>query len=151
MLAGHDGETAASPTHDAPDHRSTNATDPTTAVLDRYRRTKAAQKLAAGPAWPDTELFFVRPDGQPWRPAGITQRFNRLVTRCGLPPIRLHDLRHVAATVGLDAGIDIKVMQEQLGHSTSTLTRDTYTSVVEELHRDAADRTAQAMRRRKTA
>ncbi len=91
------------------------------------------------------------PTDDPWRPAGVSQRFNRLVARAGLPPIRLHDLRHVAATVGLQAGIDIKVMQEQLGHSTSTLTRDTYQSVVEELHRDAADRTAQAMKRKNSA
>jgi integrase len=122
--------------------------DDTTRVLTTYKRTRAAQKLAAGPAWPDTGLFFVRPDGRAWRPAGVTQRFNRLVRRCGLPPIRLHDLRHVAATVGLQAGIDIKVISEQLGHTTTTLTRDTYQSVVEELHRNAATAVAKAMKRK---
>lgn len=57
----------------------------------------------------------------------------------GLPPIRLHDLRHGAATLALAAGADIKVVQEMLGHSSSALTADTYTSVVPELARDAAE------------
>jgi len=48
---------------------------------------------------------------------------------------RTHDLRHGAATMALAAGVDIEIVQEQLGHCTSTLTRDTYTSVVKQLHR----------------
>jgi integrase len=118
----------------------------TAAVLARYKVTKAAQRLAAGPAWPDTGLFFVRPDGHPWHPQSVSQRFRRLIARAGLPPIRFHDLRHVAATMCLQAGIDIKIVQELFGHSTSTLSRDTYTSVVEDLHRAAADAVAQLMR-----
>jgi hypothetical protein len=59
-----------------------------------------------------------------------------------LPPIRLHDLRHGAATLALEADVDIKVVQELLGHSTSVLTRDTYTSVSPRLAREAAERTA---------
>jgi integrase len=118
----------------------------TAAVLARYKATKAAQKLAAGPTWPDTGLFFVRPDGRPWNPQTDSQRFRRLTARAGLPPIRFHDLRHVAATISLQAGIDIKVVQELFGHTTSTLSRDTYTSVVEDLHRAAADAVARVMR-----
>ncbi|WP_247659508.1 tyrosine-type recombinase/integrase, partial [Micromonospora sp. U56] len=88
--------------------------------------------------WPDTGLFSVRPDGNPWHPNAVTQRFRRLVKQARLPPIRLHDLRHGAATLALDAGIDIKVVSDQLGHSTTTLTRDTYQSVVKRLHHEAA-------------
>jgi integrase len=87
-----------------------------------------------------------RPIGQPWNPQSVSQRFRRLAARAGLPPIRFHDLRHVAATISLQGGVDIKVVQELLGHTTSTLTRDTYTSVVEDLHRDAADAVARIMR-----
>ncbi|MFG3301541.1 tyrosine-type recombinase/integrase [Micromonospora chersina] len=71
-------------------------------------------------------------------PNAVTQRFRRLARQAGLPPIRLHDLRHGAATLALDAGIDIKVGSDQLGHSTTTLTRDTYQSVVKRLHHEAA-------------
>ncbi|MFI9593775.1 tyrosine-type recombinase/integrase [Nonomuraea sp. NPDC052265] len=47
----------------------------------------------------------------------------------GLPPIRLHDLRHGAASLMLAAGVEMKVVQETLGHTSSAFTADTYTSV----------------------
>jgi integrase len=134
------------PPKSATSSRAVHYDDDTAAVLARYQATKAAQKLAAGPAWPDTGLFFVRPDGRPWNPQSVSQRFRRVTARAGLPPIRFHDLRHVAATISLQGGVDIKVVQELLGHTTSTLTRDTYTSVVEDLHRDAANAVARLMR-----
>ncbi|WP_241825309.1 tyrosine-type recombinase/integrase [Micromonospora sp. CB01531] len=87
-------------------------------------------RLAVGDSWPHTGLFFVRPDGHGWHPNAVTQRFRRLVRQGGLPPIRLHDLPHSAATIALSAGVDVKVVSEQLGHSTTTLTRDTYQSVI---------------------
>ena len=56
--------------------------------------------------------------------------------------ITLHGLRHGAATLALAAGADLKVVQDQLGHSTITLTADTYASVLPETARTAADHTA---------
>ena len=114
----------------------------TVTVFTRYQARRAQWQLAAGPTWPDTGLFFVRPDGRAWHPNSVSQRFRRLITRGGFPPIRLHDLRHSAATIALQAGIDVKVVAEQLGHSTTTLTRDTYQSVVKTLHHDAASAVA---------
>jgi integrase len=127
--------------------------DDTAKVLAAYKARRAAWQLAAGPDWPDTGLFFVRPDGHAWHPSSVSQRFRRLIKRCGLPPIRLHDLRHGAATMALEAGVDVKVVSEQLGHTTTTLTRDTYQSVVKQLHRNAADAVAKKItsRRRKSA
>jgi integrase len=122
-------------------------------MLAAYKARRAGWRLVAGQDWPDTGLFFVRPDGHPWHPNTVSQRFRKLVRKSGLPPIRLHDLRHGAATLALDAGVDIKVVQEQLGHSTSTLTRDTYQSVVKQLHHNAADAVAEKIKqtRRRSA
>ncbi|MEU0559377.1 site-specific integrase [Dactylosporangium sp. NPDC006015] len=114
----------------------------TVQALTTYRALRATWRLAAGEAWPDTGLFFVRPDGQPWHPNAFSARFRLLARKAGMPPVRLHDLRHSAATIALDAGIDIKVVSEQLGHSTTTLTRDTYQSVTKQMHQDAADAVA---------
>ncbi|MEW2386057.1 hypothetical protein AB0873_28755 [Micromonospora sp. NPDC047707] len=58
-------------------------------------------------------------------------------------------MRHSAATIALDAGVDIKVLADQLGHSTTTLTRDTYQSVTKQLHRDAADAVAKKINQRR--
>jgi integrase len=75
-------------------------------------------------------------------PAHVTDQFQWLAYEAGLPPIRLHDLRHGAASLMLAAGIDIKIVQHTLGHVTSAYTRDTYTSVYPQLARDAAENTA---------
>ncbi|GAA3752955.1 hypothetical protein GCM10022225_42070 [Plantactinospora mayteni] len=64
------------------------------------------------------------------------------INRAGLPPIRLHDLRHGAATLACAAGADLKAVQDQLGHATIMMTADTYTSVLPESQRAAAEATA---------
>jgi hypothetical protein len=64
------------------------------------------------------------------------------VLESGLPPIRLHDLRHGAASLAHCAGIDLKTVQAQLGHSSIVLTADTYTSVLTDLPASAAEATA---------
>ncbi|WP_307804263.1 tyrosine-type recombinase/integrase [Micromonospora echinofusca] len=74
--------------------------------------------------------MFTSPDGLPIHPGYLTQRLRLLVNRAGLPPIRLHDLRHGAATLAHAAGADLKTVQDQLGHATIHLTADTYTSVL---------------------
>jgi hypothetical protein len=72
----------------------------------------------------------------------VTDEFERLAFEAGLPPIRLHDLRHGAATLHLAAGVDMKVISAMLRHSSITITADTYTSVVPEIARAAAEAAA---------
>ncbi|MCW6004617.1 site-specific integrase [Micromonospora sp. CPCC 205371] len=100
------------------------------------------------PATRDSELFFVRPDGLAWHPNAVSRRFRRLIADTSLPPVRLHDLRHGAATLALAAGVDLKVVQATLGHSTLALTADTYTSVLPQLAQAAAEAVAAFIPRR---
>lgn len=79
--------------------------------------------------------------GHPIRPDALTSLFRLLNTRFGLPPIRLHDLRHGAASLSLAAGSDLKTVQHLLGHSSIVLTADTYVSVLPSLARDSAEAT----------
>lgn len=62
----------------------------------------------------------------------------QLAFEAGLPPIRLHDLRHGAATLALSAGVPMKTVQTMLGHSSLSITADTYTSVSEQVQHEAA-------------
>nr|WP_307836705.1 tyrosine-type recombinase/integrase [Actinoplanes nipponensis] len=78
----------------------------------------------------------------------VSDRFDYLVTASGLPPVRLHDLRHCAATYLRHGGADMKEIQEVLGHSTIGLTSDTYTSVILELRRPNADAAANLILRK---
>ncbi|MFF2025898.1 tyrosine-type recombinase/integrase [Streptomyces sp. NPDC058171] len=64
---------------------------------------------------------------------GVQQhRLIELYEEIGLPPVRLHDLRHGAATLAHAAGADLKDTQEMLGHSSITITADAYTSLLPE-------------------
>jgi hypothetical protein len=87
------------------------------------------------PGWVPQER---RPDG----PDRLTRTFRTLTTQAGLPPVRLHDLRHGAATLALAAEVDLRVVQEMLGHSSIVLTADTYTSVLPAVAHSAAEKVA---------
>jgi hypothetical protein len=65
--------------------------------------------------------------------------FRILARRAGLPPDRLHDLRHGAASLAHAAGADSKTL---LGHSSILVTADTYTSLLPQIQRRCADATA---------
>ena len=82
--------------------------------------------------------MFTTADGAPLHPDFLTRRFGRLVQDSGLPAVRLHDLRHGAASLAHCAGADLKTAQEQLGHTSIVLTADTYTSGLHEQHVKAA-------------
>jgi integrase len=63
----------------------------------------------------------------------------------GLPLIRLYDLRHTATTLMQIAGVNLKVISEQLGHASSVLTLDTYSHITPTMQQDGADRLERLM------
>jgi integrase len=95
-----------------------------------------------GEAWKDTGFAFTQEDGDRLHPQYVSDQFLWIAYQSGLPPIRLHDLRHGAASLMLAAGVAMKVVQETLGHTSSAFTADTYTSVFPEVAKAAAEKTA---------
>jgi integrase len=85
---------------------------------------------------------FTRPDGSPIHPDLITDWFRRLARAAGLPPIRLHDVRHSYATAALAAGIPAKVVSERLGHANIAITLDVYSHVIPGMDAQAANAVA---------
>ena len=111
-----------------------------------WRQEQDKEKQAAGDAWADSGFEFADELGNPLHPATVTDSFHLLAYLAGLPPIRLHDLRHGAATLLLAAGHDMKVVQETLGLSSITIAADTYTSVLPQLARRSAEDVAALIR-----
>jgi integrase len=107
-------------------------------ALSRRRTRQDADMAAAGTAWQDRAgLVFTDAVGRPVRPPDVSGEWRRTRRRLGLG-VRLHDLRHTAATLLLGAGVPLKVVSDTLGHSTIAITADTYAHVTPELRREAA-------------
>ena len=73
-------------------------------------------------------------------PVSGTRR--RLARAAGLPPIRLHDVRHSYATAALAAGVPAKVVSERLGHANIAITLDVYSHVIPGMDAQAANAVA---------
>ncbi|MBQ7572630.1 MAG: tyrosine-type recombinase/integrase [Clostridia bacterium] len=56
----------------------------------------------------------------------MSHAFSDLLEKNGLPHIRFHDLRHIVATLLLGSEVDLKIIQEILGHSTISTTANIY-------------------------
>jgi len=69
-----------------------------------------------------------------------TKRFGQLCDEAGVRRVRLHDLRHGAASLRLAAGVDIAIVSKILGHSSVAITADTYSHLLEGVGREAAER-----------
>ena len=91
-------------------------------------------------AW---QRFDPQADPQRWDSPG----FQRSLRLAGLSRIRFHDLRHVHAMLLLRNGVDIAVVRDVLGHSSSQLTADTYAGIMPALKEDAAARFEKPLQR----
>ncbi|MFF4605921.1 tyrosine-type recombinase/integrase [Streptomyces sp. NPDC001339] len=119
--------------------RSIALDEETVDLIELRKVAQEEEKRKWDDAWQDTGRIFTEEDGSLLHPGKISDLFERLIAEAGLPPIRLHDLRHGAATLMLAADVDIKVVSETLGHSDTRITRDIYQSVLDDLARAAAE------------
>lgn len=109
-------------------------------ALLAHRERQRAQWLAASAygAWHEQDLVFTTASGGPLRGNHILQRhFVPLCQRLGLPRIRLHDLRHTAATLMLGQRQPTEYVSKVLGHSTPSITSDIYMHVTKAMTRAA--------------
>lgn len=85
------------------------------------------------------DLVFTAHRGGPIHEARFVRvYFKPLLRSAGLPNIRLYDLRHTAATLGLVAGVSPKIVSEQLGHASVAFTLDVYSHVLPHMQETAA-------------
>ncbi|NNM92086.1 MAG: site-specific integrase [Candidatus Eremiobacteraeota bacterium] len=102
----------------------------------RRRRTLAERE---GFATPD-DLVFPTLAGTAQRKSNLHRRWwHPLLEKAALPRIRLHDLRHSAASLSLAAGTNARVVSERLGHADPSLTQRVYQHTVDSLHRADAE------------
>lgn len=90
-----------------------------------------SQRLVYGPDYQnDADLVFTEIDGSSIHPERLTRWFNRLCRQSGLPPIRLHDVRHSYVTTLIAAGVPLKVVSQRVGHASPMVTMTIYQHVL---------------------
>ncbi len=115
--------------------------DATTSTLMAQLALAEARCSKVGVALkPEAYIWSGAPDySEPLKPGRITSEFHALRKEIGLTQIRLHDLRHFAATVMPSGGVDVRTVAGRLGHARPTLTLQTYAHVMEVTDRRAAE------------
>lgn len=108
--------------------------------LAAWKRRQNIEKVGFDGDYNPLGLVFCTEAGEPINPEFISRTFKRDLGNANLPDIRFHDLRHGHATQLLELGEDITVISNRLGHSTITLTADTYSHVRETLQKEASDK-----------
>ena len=118
-------------------NRVINITPSLLQVLREHKTDQNKVKLQAGGAYDERKLnlVFANEIGDPLCPRAFSRNFERLVESAGLN-ITFHGLRHTFATIALEEGVNVKTIQETLGHHSSAFTMDIYSNVTAKMKTD---------------
>ena len=139
FLLGGRATVRAAPPCDRLDERSL-------AILEAHRRHQLEERIALGLGRPAPDgLIFTDPLGEPVKPDSFSQMFDRHQRDLEAPRIRVHDLRHSAASLMLQSGANPKTVSERLGHASTAFTMDVYAASVPALEEETAAKVAKLL------
>lgn len=119
----------------------------TMALLQQYRRWYLEQRLKNGDRWHDTDFLFVKDNGQPMIPDGITAWLRKFSKKHDLPHVNPHAFRHTMASILINNGKDVVAVSKRLGHAKVSTTTDIYSHIIREADEQASECLADIMLR----
>ena len=119
--------------------RSVRLTADAIAAL-RHHKVRQAERELVSAHWQKTDHVFTTGIGTPLSPRNVGRSFEESIARAGVPRMRLHDLRHVNASLDLSTGTSVKAVAARLGHSDPSITLRTYAHVMPHEELAAAER-----------
>lgn len=108
-------------------------------VLSAHASAIAERQLKAGDDWRDLGYVFPAKNGMAIEPAEAYRGLHKLLKKAGLPKIRFHDLRHTAASLMLNNGVDVLIASKRLGHAKPSITLDFYGHLLPNIQNQVAD------------
>lgn len=135
---------------DAGQDRVVALSDRAVAALIAWQFQQQQERLAWAEAYTEAGRVFTYEDGRQLRPGYVSKLFELMVTKLGLPTMRLHDLRHLHASLMLASGQDLAIVSKSMGHSNSQITRDLYAHMVGDAARNAVEGAASLLPARRT-
>jgi integrase len=120
------------------------------AALTTHKITQTKERAVAGDKWQPLPhqpngLIFTTATGRATDPRSLNRMLTVLCRNAKIRRVRVHDLRHTCASLLLAQGVDARTIMETLGHSTITMTLDTYAHVMHTTLRAAAERMDDAL------
>jgi integrase len=115
-------------------------------ALIEHRARQEQERIIAGSRWKDAGFVFTTGIGTPLEPRNLERDYRQILESAGLPYVRIHDLRHTAATLLLTQGVHSRVVMELLGHSQIAVTMNLYSHVVPSLRKEAAEQMDAALK-----
>ncbi len=100
---------------------------------------RVKKRMFSAANWTNNDLVFPRANGQPLAPTYPSALCKKYAASIGKPAFTLHGTRHTHATLLIQAGVNFKVIQARLGHSSFNETMNTYSHLTPVLEFDAAD------------
>lgn len=95
-------------------------------MIKRFKAEENERRLKCGDKWKKSERLFTTWDGEPAHPHSFNTWLRRFVAKHQLPPISPHTFRHMAASLLVLNGTDIRTASGKLGHSRTSTTLDIY-------------------------
>ena len=95
--------------------------------------------------------MFLTKTGAQVHPSNFAKRLQEFLAKQGIRRIRIHDLRHTAATLGVEAGIRLEAVSQALGHSRIDITKSIYAPYVQSLSNEFTTGLGQYLRSTQTA
>ena len=83
--------------------------------------------------------YFSSRNGNPFHPSKVTESFRQITKHSDLPHVRFHDLRHTAASLMLNNGIDVLVASQRLGYAHPSITLDVYGHLIPSMQAGVAE------------
>jgi len=84
------------------------------------------------------KFLFETSNGTPISPRNLLRHYHQVLGEIGLHIMPFHQLRHLSASLALMAGVNPKTVQQRLGHSTVSLTLNTYSHLLPGVEDEAA-------------
>jgi integrase len=126
------------------EERTVYLPQPAINVLKAQRVKQNEQRLVAGAEWIDNEvthdLVFRMETGVEHGEKTIADAVRNVGSAIGIPALHPHDLRHSYAVAALRSGADVKSVQHNLGHKTSSMTVDIYAAYSEDAGKESAEK-----------
>jgi integrase len=128
------------PPKTAKSRRTIPMTEDLVKVLKSHKARQAAEKLFFGKDYHDENLVFCTEDGHRIWPRNFNRQYACLLKSAGIAYKKPHTMRHTCASLLLEAGEELKNVQEILGHSKIGMTADIYSHVLEKTKKKALDK-----------